>query len=164
MSTDANMLILFRSCCFTHHEYRHVGFVHLSYRHVGLYHLCCKSNLDDHWCHGSDKATWQSIHKIFQTLPKVKKIVGKFFLSNLGRLPFGGLSLNLVQRKLLLITDSQHFSVLPILDLFWFWAQYIFINLETKVDPQSTPLTPWPRSQVDQWSVIKHFTCSCFSD
>ena len=37
-------------------------------------------------------------------------MVGNFFLTNLGRLPFGGLSLNLVQRKLLLIADSQHFS------------------------------------------------------
>ena len=61
-----------------------------AYRHIGLYHLCCKSNLDDHWCHGSDKATWQSIHKIFQTLPKVKKMVGNFFSIKSRTPPFWG--------------------------------------------------------------------------
>ena len=40
------------------------------------------------------------------------------------------------------IRYSIFHGVLPILDLVWFGAQYIFINLETEVDPQSIPPSP----------------------
>ena len=77
-------------------------------------------------------------------------MVGNFFSYKSRTPPFRELSLNIVHIKLLLIADSQSFhGVLPILDLVWFGAQYIFINLETEVDPQSIPPTPIPRSQVD---------------